>query len=398
MFTKTIHLFNTAYSGLPKTIWLLSAAMFINRMGTMVFPYLSLYLTESLHFPLAQAGVVLGIYGLGALCGTLMGGFLTDRFGYQKIQILSLLFAGIMLLALMFLSNFISICIFIFIYTTLADTFRPANSTAIAANSNETTRTRSFTLNRLAINLGWSIGAGLGGFLAFYNYKLLFLIDGITCIFSGLFLWYYLGWHSVEASVSTSAYQKPIKKDKSPFLDVQYLMFSFLVVLFAMAFFLLFSVLPVYFKQVRQLTELQIGLLQTLNGIIIVVFEMFLIMWLERRFPKHKIIAFGLFFTGFSYLILNFSAANFVVLWALIFVTLGEMFAMPFMMSSTVERSSVANRGKYLSIYGMSYSIAQIVSPLLGTWLAAHYGYTQLWYLVFGMCVLGAVGFWRKPI
>ena len=192
MILKIKNYFNNAYGGISKPIWLLSVAMFINRSGTMVFPFLSLYLTQYLHFSLVDTGKILIVYGVGALCGAYTGGIITDKLGHYKVQVFSLIFAGIMLLIIVNLSNFYALCIGLFIFTALGDTFRPANQAAIAHYSHAENRTRAFTLNRLAINFGWAIGAGMGGFLAYHNYQLLFLVDGITCILAGIFLMFFL--------------------------------------------------------------------------------------------------------------------------------------------------------------------------------------------------------------
>jgi predicted MFS family arabinose efflux permease len=393
MYFKSIkNYFKTAYGGISKPIWLLSAAMFINRCGTMVFPFLSLYLTQYLHFSIADTGKLLIIYGFGALTGSYLGGYLSDKFGHYFVQVGALILAGLMLLVLMFLTNFYALGVGLFVFTALGDTFRPANQSAIAAYSTPENRTRSYTMNRLAINFGWAIGAGIGGFLAFQNYQLLFIVDGITCILAGFFLLFFL-------KPSKQNYTKEVENEiitdlkLSPYRDGPYLFFIFNTLIFAVSFFMLFSVIPIYFKEIHHLSEIQIGGLETLNGIIIVIFEMVVVFELEKRYKKMNIIAFGLFFTGISYLLFNLFPIGSVVLFSVLFVTFGEMLAMPFMQTTVVARSSLKTRGKYLGLYGMTYSVAQIASPGLGTWVISNYNYKTLWYGLFLACCIGGLGF-----
>ena len=120
---------------------------------------------------------------------------------------------------------------------------------------------------------------------------------------------------------------------------------------------------------------------------------MFLVFELEKRFKKMNIIAFGLLFIGFSYLILNLFSFTGVVVLSLLFVTLGEMFSMPFMQSATVAKATAKTRGKYLGLYGITYSIAQIASPGMGTWVVTNYSYDTLWYGIFVACCISALGF-----
>lgn len=113
----------------------------------------------------------MAVFGLGAFVGTFLGGRLTDRFGFYYVQLISLLISGTFLLALQFVVHFYALCGSVFAFTLFGDAFRPANQSAIAYYSEPETRTRAFSLNRLAINLGWAVGGGLGGWLAGINYS-----------------------------------------------------------------------------------------------------------------------------------------------------------------------------------------------------------------------------------
>ena len=54
---------------------------------------------------------------------------------------------------------------------------------ALSAYSKPENKTRSVTLIRLAINLGFSAGPALGGLIiTSLSYRGLFWVDGITCI------------------------------------------------------------------------------------------------------------------------------------------------------------------------------------------------------------------------
>ena len=67
-----------------------------------------------------------------------------------------------------------------------SEAFRPANFTAVAHYAKEGTTTRSYSLNRLATNIGWSVGISLAGIVASINYKLLFVVEGSVSILVGI--------------------------------------------------------------------------------------------------------------------------------------------------------------------------------------------------------------------
>ena len=173
MLKATAQTYQNAYSGLSRSTWLLSLIMLINRSGTMVVPFMTLYLTSpKMGYTVGQAGVVFGLFGLGAFCGAYLGGKLTDKIGYYPVQLITLIGGGILFIVLGQMKSYSLICLFTFLVSFVGEAFRPANSTAIAFYSNEQNRTRSYALNRLAINLGWAVGSAIGGVLAKINYEL----------------------------------------------------------------------------------------------------------------------------------------------------------------------------------------------------------------------------------
>jgi predicted MFS family arabinose efflux permease len=395
-----LHLYRDAYRGLSPSVWVLSGVMLINRCGTMVLPYLTLYMTQELRFSVTQAGVVMALFGTGAVCGAYLGGQLTDRIGFAPVQLYSLLFGGLFLLGLQFVRSFPLLCVAVFCFTLLGDTFRPANSAAIAHYSNETTRTRAFSLNRLAINLGWAVGGGLGGYLASINYSLLFWIDGLTCVLAAVVLSLKLGLPRIRPATSatlTNAAQ-PTPPALRPIQDDYFLRMMGLVLFFICSFVLMFSLLPLYFKQVFGLSEAQIGGLMSLNGIIIVFIEMALVYALEQRWPlqrhKNRIISLGVGLTGLAYAVLTINTwAGWAVV-TMLLLTVGEILAMPFMQASAVDRSNATNRGQYMAFYSMGWALSQLISPFLGTQTVAYLGFSALWWLAAGSCAISAGGFW----
>ncbi|WP_234736892.1 MFS transporter [Tellurirhabdus bombi] len=396
MIRQSLRIYRDAYRGLSPSIWLLSGVMLINRSGTMVLPYLTLYLTQHLHYSVKEAGIVMAVYGTGALAGTFLGGWLSDRIGFYYVQFLSLLISGFFLILLQFIDGFYTMCGTVFIYTLLGDAFRPANSSAIAHYSLPENRTRAYSLNRLAINLGWSFGGGIGGYLAGIDYKLLFWADGLTCVFAALVLRFFLP-PSAETTRSVKLSQdEGAAVTTSPYRDRLFLLFLVSTVLFAIVFMQLFSMATLYYKQVLHLDETQIGLLMTLNGLLIVAVEMALVYSIEKRYgtQKIKVIPYGILLVGLSFWLLNGGQWPGLVLVSVLLVTVGEMLAMPFMQTFAVERASAQNRGQYLALYSMAYAVAQITAPVYGSQVVERYGFATLWTLCLGLCVLSASVCW----
>ena len=388
MLTATAALYKNAFNGLSKNTWYLSAVMLVNRSGTMVIPFMTIYCTQKLHFTLPQAGTVMALFGAGAIAGAYIGGRTTDKFGFYRQQLASLLLGGIMFLVTGFLHTFISLCIGTFILSVCNESFRPANAAAIAYYSKEENRTRSYSLNRLAINLGWAVGGALGGFLASINYHLLFWVDGCTNIVAAVLLFKLLPYANSKTSIVKD---KPANAQKA-YRDRTYIAFIIITFFFASCFFQLFTIQPVFFKTEWHYNEAFIGFLMALNGIIIVFSEMILVYSIEGKRLDTFFIRIGIFISALSFACLNIlpvSVLNAVVSIAL--VTLGEMLSMPFMNSFCIQRSSLHNRGEYTALYAMAWSLAQIAAPLSGSRIAASYGFTTLWWILCIVCVLAAI-------
>ncbi|MEJ7822726.1 MAG: MFS transporter, partial [Chitinophagaceae bacterium] len=272
MLTKTISLYRSAYGGLSRSTWWLSLVMLINRSGTMVVPFMTMYLTQQVGVSISKAGFVMGLFGLGAIIGALIGGKLTDRVGSYYVQICTLVGGGIMFIVLGQMKSYSAICVVTFLLAMVNEAFRPANSVAIAHYSKEENRTRSYSLNRLAINLGWAFGGGLGGLIASYSYELLFWVDGITNLLGAALLYFVL---APSRNVATEVKVKKVKiTGRTAYKDSNYLIFIFLLFLFAMCFFQLFTTIPVFYKEEFHLSVLFIGMVMALNGLLIALFEM----------------------------------------------------------------------------------------------------------------------------
>jgi predicted MFS family arabinose efflux permease len=343
-----VQLYKQAYTGLSRNSWYLSLVMFINRSGTMVIPFMTLYCTQQLHFTVAQAGWIMGIFGLGSISGAFLGGKLTDKYGFYDVQVFALLSGGILFILLGFQHTFISLGTVTFILSLCNEAFRPANSTAIAHHSSGESKTRSYSLNRLAVNLGWAFGGGLGGLLASYNYHLLFWVDGCTNILAAVFLLKLLPRSGFINKVKVF---DPEYIPVSAYRDKIYLAFIVLATLFATCFFQMFTIQPLFYKTQWGLDERFIGFLMALNGVIIAVIEMVIVYNLEGKRHPLKYISSGVLLTGVAFMLINIlMPGKMTAIIIIILITFGEIISMPFMNAFWIVRTSDHNRGQYAAL------------------------------------------------
>lgn len=389
--TRFFTLYKEAFGGLSRPTWMLSLIMLINRSGTMVLPFLTIYLTSALGFSLEQTGITMAAFGLGSLCGSYLGGWLTDKIGHFPVQVGALVGGGILFILLSQVQTFEILTVGIFILSTVADSLRPANATSVAFYAKPENITRAFSLNRMSMNLGFSFGPAIGGFLASKSYELLFIVDGVTCITAGIFFYFY--FRNQKGNEDAIQHEQPNTNDgKSPWKDIPYLWFALICMIFAIVFFQLFSALPLYYKDVFALDENRIGTLLGLNGLIVFLLEMIIVHLLVDRVPLWKLIAIGTVLNGLSFIVLNLYLDIPSLYLAMIVLSIAEIFAMPFMATVVTRRSGAKNRGRYMSVYTIAYAGANILAPIMGTWVIAHYSFGMLWWICGLLALISTVG------
>jgi predicted MFS family arabinose efflux permease len=355
----------------------------------MVLPFLSKYLKEDLHFSYSQVGWIMVCFGLGSMLGSWLGGKLSDKIGFYRIMIFSLFTSGLMFFGLQFITSFEGLCIAMFLIMVVADMFRPAMFVSLGAYAKPENRTRALTLVRLAINLGFAAGPALGGLIIMnIGYQGLFWADGGTCILAIIIF---------AILVKEKKKSKFIdKKDPdnvlthSVFKDKPFWIFLGTCLITGILFFQLFTTIPLYHKEQFNLTELQTGLLLTLNGILVFFLEMPIVSYIERnKINKVKIVCLGCFAMAISLflMLINFWAGILIIM--MLFMTLAEMFAFPFSNSFAMSRAPKGHEGRYMAIFTMSFSLAHILSAKVGMEIIANWGYQANWLF---MGLLGLLG------
>src|ERR1051325_3314044 len=143
--------------GLPREIWVLFMTTLVNRAGTMALPFLVLYLTRSRGLSAGQAGLTLGVYGVGAMITAPISGALTDRIGSLLVMKGSLVFSALLLFLFPFIPDYRGVLLLTFLWAMANEAFRPASLSATAEYVAPENRKTAMAVGRVAINLGMSI-------------------------------------------------------------------------------------------------------------------------------------------------------------------------------------------------------------------------------------------------
>lgn len=392
MFMQILKSYTKSFKGLSQEVWMLSVVMLINRSGSMVLPFLGVYMTDYLRFSLESAGLVLSFYGIGSVLGSWLGGYLTDKFGEYYIQSWSLFLSAPIFLIIPFFPSVEMMAVLIFLQSTISDTFRPANSVAITKYAKPQNLTKAFSLNRMAVNLGFSIGPALGGILSGISYNFLFIVNAIAALSAGVI--YVIFFRKRNTIFQKQKKMLPVEtfteKGRSPYRDFPFLFYSLLCTVFAICFFQFFNTIPLFYKEVAKLSQSTIGFVLGYSGFIIVLLEMPLVSIAERTLKMHQVLFAGIILSGLSYLLLVLGSSIPLLVLSMTILSVGEIWALPFMSTVTAMRAGLGSKGAYMGLNGIAFSFSFIITPFLGTYIVSHFGFDVLWYGSFTVLLITA--------
>jgi len=369
---------------MPREVWVLATATLVNKAGSMVLAFLVLYLTRSLGFSVGVAGTVLLLYGAGALVAAPISGVLSDRFGPIRIMRGSLLLSGVILLVFPAAKSLGLVVALTLTLSILAEAFRPANLTIFGDLVPPQHRKTAFAVNRLAINLGMSVGPAVGGFLATVSFHWLFLVNGLTSLAAGAILVaasFPLHRHHADTRELAEAVA-PFAHVPRGYRDVRLAFFLAGVFPVAVVLFQHLASMSVFLVRDLHFSEATYGLLFSLNCLLIVFLEVPLNI-ATSHWPHRRVLALGalLFGIGFGALALAWdvwSIAATVVIW-----TFGEMFFFPGMAAYLTDIAPASRRGEYMGLSQMVMGLAFMIGPWGGMLILGRFGGKTLWGTMF---------------
>lgn len=369
--------------GLPRAFWALWSGTFVNRLGTMVEPFLAVYLTAERGLSLAATGAVMAIFGLGSIVSQVVGGILTDRIGRRATLTGGMLATAAAMLTLGYTTSVPAVVVVMFVLGITIDMYRPASQALLADLIPPADRPRAYGLLFWAINLGFAVAMVLGGTMARAGFSWLFWMDAVTCVIFGLLVWRAVPETRAPRSESTPGSFADVLRDRVAVGTV------LIALVYAFVYLQAYTTLPLAMRR-SGLPPSAYGYAMAMNGIGIVIVQPLLVAWLSRR-DSSRVLAAGMAVVGLG-LGLTAIATSLVEYAATVLVwTLGEILFAAVAMSIISDLAPAHLRGRYSGFYGTSWSVAALVGPLLGTWLLSR-GTALPWLLCAAMCGVAAVG------
>ncbi len=367
-------------------MWVLFYTTLINRSGTMVIPFLVLYLTQKIGVTASEAGTALLVYGIGAFVSAPLAGRLADKIGALKVMKASLVGTSLLMVVYGFITDYYLILFFSFVLSIVNEAFRPANLSLISEIVAPSQRRISIALNRLGINIGMSIGPVLGGFLTLIDYQLLFYVNAFASLAAGAYL-IITPWTSLSESESSDLEITHKKLNSTVLGDKKFLFFLFAVIPANLVFFQHLGGVPLYVVDDLKYSTAAFGLLSAINTVLIIIAEVPLNNMMSNiSYSRSMFIGALLAAIGFGAMALARETAPLII--TIIIWTFGEMIFFPVTAAYASEIAPAKRRGEYMGYYQMTFSFAFSAGPWLGTVVYEKFGSVILWT---GALVMGLI-------
>lgn len=384
------------YSNLPRDVYVLFIARFVNSLGQFVYPFLTLLLTERIGLSTAEAGTFVFLTAISFVPGALLGGRLVDRFGRKRVLVVTQVAGGILVIPGAFLLHSVAIAYLLIVANLFRAAARPASSALVTDRTVPQNRQAAFSLLYLGMNAGWAVGPLIAGFLFEKHGVLLFLGDGITTLLSALLTMLFV--HESKPQLEDMERAGEINPEERPETG------SLIRVLLRRPFLILFSVsmmvLNFVYAQSNFTIPLQLarifgsqgaayfGVIMTVNALSVVFFTAPLIAMTRRFRAVRNLLAVAvLYAVGFGMLYFAHRFSYFVlsaVIWSV-----GEIIMATNTTVYLANHTPSSHRGRMNGLLPIFWNGGRALNgPIVGA-MIEHHPITSAWLLAFFLGCFG---------
>ncbi len=372
---------------LPDTYWVVWLGTLINRVGGFVMPLLAYYLTEERGFDQGTAALIASCNGAGGVASGLLGGVLADRIGRRLTMATSLLGGAVTMILLSEARGAVDIAIAAAALGFVGELYRPAVMAFVADVVPAADRVRAFGLLYWAINLGFAIAPVLGGVVAQWSYRALFIGDAATMFVYGVIV---LVWVP-ESRPDVTAAERASVSLLAVLRDRVFLTFAGLTFLLALVFFQSTVTLAAHLER-QGYGAATFGLVVAANGVLIITVQPWLVTRVQHRDPS-RVLAVAAVFVGIGFGVHGVASVVALHVGAVLLWTMGEILQSAFHSSSVAALAPIAARGRYQGVFGVAFGLAATLGPPAGALAVDVGGVRAPWFAALAISVVAALGF-----
>ncbi|MEU7600331.1 MFS transporter [Streptomyces sp. NPDC040724] len=389
-------------SGLPRAFWWLWTSTLVNRLGAFVATFMTLYLTLDRGYSASFAGLVVALHGLGGVVSSLVAGVMTDRLGRRPTLLAAQASTAFSVALLGFMEHPAAIAAVAMLVGMTSNASRPAVAAMMADIVRPEDRVRAFALNYWAINLGFAVSATAAGVIAEYSYLAGFLGEAALTLTCAVLVYVKLPESRPEGGPGSPAGTgkaaggatgaEPAIGLGSVLRDGRFMSVVGLSFLISLIFTQGSVGLPVAMGAAG-FSPGDYGLVIAVNGLLIVLLQIPVTAFIERRDPQ-KLLVVSALLAGYGFALTAFAGPVWAYALTVCVWTLAEIVNSPTQMGLVVRLSPVHGRGRYQGVYNLSWAVASLVAPLMAGFVIDRYGADWLWGATGVLGTVAAGGYW----
>jgi MFS family permease len=381
----------------PTLFWFVIAATFINQAGNMAFVFLVPYVAQHLGLSLMQGSFAFAVFSGSMLVSGLIAGNIIDQMGPARIMIVTVFANGLVLFVFPFIHHYYTLLTMCLIWGFFYGIYRPASQTFVSHLSTPGLHKITFSVYRLVLNLGMSIGPAIGGYLAAHSFPMIFIANGSANLVAGIILLIGL-LGSTWMNYHPASDHKKVISIKWLKYDAVLRLFMMAMIPISMVFFQHEATLPVYLNQNLHLPLSFYGWLFTINTLIIVFFELPLnVATLNWSYRINFILGSLFIAAGFAGMV--FATTESHIIFLTVIWTIGEMILYPSASSYIADIAPPERRGSYMGMYSTCSNLGMLLGPGAGAIVMQYFGGHVLWIAcgIWGLFSIIIFSFMKEP-
>lgn len=395
---KIIGSVSRVYRDYPRQFWILTGASFIDMIGMAVLgPFFMLYITQKFGISVAQAGLIFGINSIINALGSTIGGAMADNWGRKKAVIYGLVLSAFGNLALALINRFdyfVAVMITMAIFGSFAG---PARAAMIGDILPQDKRSEGFAIYRVAFNLAFAIGPALAGFLATKSYFYIFMLDVVLSLITAVIVAF-----AIEESLPEAGPERPRQTLRQSLAgygqvlrDRPFLAFALVTMLTSIMWMQIYGTVGVFMRDVQGLSEQNVGFLMSLNGAMVVLFQIPITRALRGytdRIPM-RVVGLGIAVASFGMMMFSFVSGMLWLAIGMIIHVVGEMIAAPHLDSLVIRFAPGDKRARYMAVFNYRWMLVNMFAPYLSGRILDSPFPRMLYYVTGAIGMISVIGF-----
>ncbi len=372
----------------PRQFWLVAFGVLFSSAGSsLIWPFQLIYISSQLDSPLTTAATLISLSSFIGMLVSFLGGSIADRFGRKPIMYLAVVFHGIAYLLMSRADSYLAFLLPMTIIGASMPFYAIGSDAMMADMIPPEQRTTAYSILRMTNNAGIAIGPSIGGLIVVKSYALAFYGAAAAMSMYGIVLLLFARetlQRKQEAREETLL--ESVLGYRRVFGDGHFIAFVATVAFGMIAPLMMWTLLAVYTKTNFGLSEARYAWLPVTNALMC-VFVQYFVTLVTRRHRPGLMIAVGMlvYALGVGSVALMSSFWGFWL--SIVILTFGELILIPTGTAYAASRAPDDLRGRYMSIYWLTWGLARAAAPLVGGFLNDAIAPKAIWYggLAFGL-------------